>query len=128
MRSGSRTSLGAAPPRRMELHLIRHPRPAVAPGICYGRLDVGLAESAAEAAARLRPLLPGTFALHASPLARASRASSSVRAAGMGSAVMGGAKLANKDWYASRGLTMGSIVRPPGPDDNRPRLPPLPPL
>ena len=49
----------------------RAPRPAVAPGICYGRLDVGLAESAAEAAARLRPLLPGTFALHASPLARA---------------------------------------------------------
>ena len=55
----------------MELYLIRHPRPAVAPGICYGQTDLGLAESAAEVAARLRPLLPTEFALYASPLARA---------------------------------------------------------
>lgn len=55
----------------MQLHLIRHPRPAVEPGICYGQTDVGLAESAAEVAARVRPLLPASFALHASPLARA---------------------------------------------------------
>ena len=55
----------------MQLHLIRHPRPAVEPGICYGQTDVGLAESAAEVAARVRPLLPQSFALHASPLARA---------------------------------------------------------
>ncbi|PKO49514.1 MAG: phosphoglycerate mutase [Betaproteobacteria bacterium HGW-Betaproteobacteria-21] len=55
----------------MELHLIRHPRPDVAPGVCYGQTDVGLAESAVDVAARLRPLLPGRFALHASPLSRA---------------------------------------------------------
>lgn len=55
----------------MELHLIRHPRPDVPPGICYGQSDVGLAEPAAAVAARLRPLLPTTFELHASPLARA---------------------------------------------------------
>ena len=55
----------------MQLHLIRHPRPAVAPGICYGQTDLGLAECPAEIAARLRPLLPQSFALHASPLARA---------------------------------------------------------
>lgn len=55
----------------MELHLIRHPRPAVEPGICYGQHDIGLAESAAEVAARLRPLLPADFVLHASPLVRA---------------------------------------------------------
>lgn len=55
----------------MQLHLIRHPRPAVAPGICYGQTDLGLAECPAEVAARLRPLLPQSFALHASPLARA---------------------------------------------------------
>ncbi|HHW65043.1 MAG TPA: alpha-ribazole phosphatase family protein [Rhodocyclaceae bacterium] len=55
----------------MQLHLIRHPRPAVEPGICYGQTDVGLAESATEVAVRLRPLLPESFALHASPLARA---------------------------------------------------------
>ncbi|NMG30106.1 alpha-ribazole phosphatase family protein [Aromatoleum evansii] len=55
----------------MELHLIRHPRPDVPPGVCYGQADVGLAESAAEVATRLRPLLPADFLLHASPLARA---------------------------------------------------------
>ena len=55
----------------MQLHLIRHPRPAVEPGTCYGQTDLGLAECPAEVAARLRPLLPDTFALHASPLARA---------------------------------------------------------
>ncbi len=55
----------------MQLHLIRHPRPDVAPGVCYGQTDLGLAESAAAVAARLRPLLPESFALHASPLARA---------------------------------------------------------
>ncbi len=55
----------------MELHLIRHPRPDVAPGVCYGQSDLGLAESATDVAARLRPLLPAFYALHASPLARA---------------------------------------------------------
>lgn len=55
----------------MELHLIRHPLPAVPPGVCYGQADIGLAESAVEVATRLRPLLPESFRLHASPLARA---------------------------------------------------------
>ena len=32
----------------MELYLIRHPRPQVAPGVCYGQTDLGLAEPAAE--------------------------------------------------------------------------------
>lgn len=55
----------------MELYLIRHPRPAVAPGVCYGQTDLGLAESADVVAERLRPLLPADYALFASPLARA---------------------------------------------------------
>jgi alpha-ribazole phosphatase len=55
----------------MELHLIRHPRPHVPAGVCYGQSDVGLLESPAMAAARLRPLLPARYRLHASPLARA---------------------------------------------------------
>lgn len=55
----------------MELHLIRHPRPDVPPGLCYGQADVGLAEDPAEVAARLRKLLPAGYRLHSSPLARA---------------------------------------------------------
>ncbi|MBR0566774.1 alpha-ribazole phosphatase family protein [Azoarcus sp. L1K30] len=55
----------------MELHLIRHPRPNVEPGICYGRTDLDVAESVPDVADRLRPLLPPRFALHTSPLRRA---------------------------------------------------------
>ncbi|HJV28405.1 MAG TPA: alpha-ribazole phosphatase family protein [Aromatoleum sp.] len=55
----------------MELHLIRHPRPDVAAGVCYGQSDVGLVEAVDVVAARLRPHLPERFVLHASPLARA---------------------------------------------------------
>ncbi|MBI4985072.1 MAG: alpha-ribazole phosphatase family protein [Rhodocyclales bacterium] len=53
----------------MRLFLIRHPRPAVADGICYGRSDLPLAEDAAACAARLRPLLPAA-PLYSSPLQR----------------------------------------------------------
>lgn len=55
----------------MELHLIRHPRPDVPPGVCYGQRDVGILDAADEVAARLRPLLPAAYALYASPLVRA---------------------------------------------------------
>lgn len=55
----------------MELYLIRHPRPAIAPGICYGQHDVGLAEPLEPVAAHVRALLPAAYALHTSPLARA---------------------------------------------------------
>lgn len=54
----------------MELHLIRHPLPDVAPDVCYGQADVGIRENAVAVAARLRPLLPSHFQLHASPLQR----------------------------------------------------------
>ena len=55
----------------MELYLIRHPRPDVAPGTCYGQTDLGLAESPRVVAERLRPLLPADYALYTSPLRRA---------------------------------------------------------
>lgn len=54
----------------MDLFLIRHPRVDVAPGICYGASNVGLAEDAAAVAARLKPLLPASCALVSSPLGR----------------------------------------------------------
>lgn len=55
---------------RMELILIRHPRVDVAPGICYGASDVGLAEDAAAVASRLKPLLPEACTVFSSPLQR----------------------------------------------------------
>jgi len=41
----------------VQLYLIRHPRPLVAPGVCYGQLDLPLAEPVASAAAPLRAAL-----------------------------------------------------------------------
>lgn len=54
----------------MQLYLIRHPAPQVAPGVCYGRSDLALAEDVALAAIRIRPHLPPELPLFTSPLTR----------------------------------------------------------
>ena len=51
------------------LYLIRHPRPLIAPGVCYGRLDVA-AEDPLPIAAALRALLPAGAPVWSSPLQR----------------------------------------------------------
>lgn len=53
----------------MILHLIRHPPPRVAPGVCYGQLDVE-AENAAAFVPRLAAELPPGLPLWSSPLRR----------------------------------------------------------
>lgn len=53
----------------MILHLIRHPRPLIAPGVCYGQLDVA-SEDPVAAAARLRDELPRGLPVWSSPLQR----------------------------------------------------------
>ncbi len=53
----------------MILHLIRHPRPLIAPGICYGQLDIACEDPSA-AAERLRRELPAGLPVWSSPLQR----------------------------------------------------------
>lgn len=53
------------------LYLIRHTTPHIAPGICYGQLDIGVAASFAEEAAAVANWLPPVDLLIASPLLRA---------------------------------------------------------
>lgn len=53
----------------MILHLIRHPKPVIEAGICYGRLDVP-AENVVATAANLLPLLPAGLPVWSSPLQR----------------------------------------------------------
>lgn len=53
----------------MILHLIRHPKPRIDPGICYGRLDLA-AENAEAVAHDLRARLPLGLPLWSSPLQR----------------------------------------------------------
>ncbi|HET6720855.1 MAG TPA: alpha-ribazole phosphatase family protein [Rhodocyclaceae bacterium] len=54
----------------LRIHLVRHPQPAVATGICYGQTDLGLAEPATAAAERLRSVLPTNARVISSPLQR----------------------------------------------------------
>jgi len=56
----------------MQLFLVRHPQPEIAPGICYGRTDVpASADQVARVASSLRAAgLPGALPIYASPLAR----------------------------------------------------------
>lgn len=55
------------------LTLIRHTTPDIAPGLCYGQLDVGLAPSFAEEAAQALHYLPRAELILTSPLLRAAR-------------------------------------------------------
>lgn len=60
---------------RVELILIRHPLPQVAPGVCYGSSDIpagaaALAEGHAALAPQLAPLLARGARLYSSPLRR----------------------------------------------------------
>ena len=57
----------------MRVFLIRHPRPAVAAGICYGHSDLDLAEDLVACASRLRDALPEDMPLFSSPLRRCRR-------------------------------------------------------
>lgn len=54
----------------MGLILIRHTRPDVPSGLCYGRTDVALADTFAEEAARVLAALPEIRVLVTSPLQR----------------------------------------------------------
>jgi alpha-ribazole phosphatase len=53
----------------MILHLIRHPKPRIANGICYGQLDLA-AENSADVADKLQLELPAGLPLWSSPLLR----------------------------------------------------------
>ena len=53
----------------MRLHLIRHPKPVIAPGVCYGRHDCS-AEGVVEAALALRVTFSASLPVFSSPLIR----------------------------------------------------------
>lgn len=55
----------------MKLHLIRHPKPKIQSGYCYGRSDLPLAEALDPHVARLRSILPCDYSIYSSPLSRA---------------------------------------------------------
>ncbi len=54
----------------MNLYLIRHTRPAIAPGVCYGRLDVALAPESEADIERTLAAIPSISAVWSSTLER----------------------------------------------------------
>lgn len=55
----------------MSVYLIRHTKPLVATGICYGHSDIDVTESFAEEAAIVKKFVPGTVhQVYSSPLQR----------------------------------------------------------
>lgn len=56
----------------MQVFLIRHPQPVIAPGICYGQLDVDCVDPET-LASQLLPRLPAAAPLISSPLRRCRR-------------------------------------------------------
>ena len=54
----------------MQVFLIRHPKPVIEAGICYGRLDVD-AHAPQTVADQIKPLLPADVPVFSSPLRRA---------------------------------------------------------
>jgi alpha-ribazole phosphatase len=56
----------------MRITLIRHPRPLIEPGVCYGRLDIPLHPSAGAEVARIaaHPMLGGVARVWTSPARR----------------------------------------------------------
>lgn len=65
------------------LHLVRHPKPAVEPGTCYGSLDVDVDEpDAAALVERLVGALPRDAMLASSPLRRCAGVARALHAAG----------------------------------------------
>lgn len=64
-----------------QLWLVRHAQPLIAPGICYGRLDVPADEAASRQAAQsLRLALPDKFEAWYSPLQRCKQLEQHLRA------------------------------------------------
>ncbi|WP_018412036.1 histidine phosphatase family protein [Methyloversatilis thermotolerans] len=55
----------------LDLYLVRHPKPEVDPGLCYGAVDLPVADDPVREARRLAPLLPARCRVVASALSRA---------------------------------------------------------
>lgn len=90
----------------MILHFVRHPKPLVAAGVCYGRLDIS-AENFAAVADNLRANLPSGLPLWSSPLQRCRKL-----AALLNPGLMVDARLMEMDFGIWEGRSWDDIPRP----------------
>jgi alpha-ribazole phosphatase len=96
----------------MRIALVRHPAPLIAPGICYGRLDVGLDPAGQEQVGRLAsdPDLHGANRVWSSP-ARRCRAPAEAIAAALGVPLTVDPRLQELDFGAWEGRSWNAVAR-----------------
>ena len=96
----------------MRIALVRHPAPSIAPGVCYGRLDVGLSSAAEEQIAGLAtdPALQGAKRVWTSPAVRCREPAETIARA-LGVPLMVDARLSELDFGAWEGQPWEAIGR-----------------
>ena len=92
------------------LYLIRHTAPAIAPGICYGQLDLDVAAGFESEANHILNCLPQMELVLASPLLRAHRLAEHLAQA-QRCALRGDARLMEKHFGAWEGRPWADIAR-----------------
>ena len=96
----------------MRLILVRHPPPLVAPGICYGRTDLGVADAERiRIGTTLAAVLPAHTPMYASPLQRCAALASDLQAALAGSTLTLDTRLVELDFGAWEMQPWDSIAR-----------------
>ena len=102
------------PPDRQPrtLHLVRHAQPLMAPGVCYGALDVPACASATQQAAQaLAPSLPRDAVLLTSPMQRCERLAQALQALRPDVRFQTEARLVEMNFGRFEGLRWDSIPR-----------------
>ncbi|MFI8614756.1 histidine phosphatase family protein [Acidovorax sp. NPDC077693] len=103
---------GTAAVRGPRLWLVRHAQPLVAPGTCYGALDVSADAAATHAAAaRLAAALPGQARVHHSTLQRCEQLARSLQALRPDLTSKPDARLVEMDFGAWEGQAWDAIAR-----------------
>lgn len=92
------------------LYLIRHTTPAIAPGICYGQLDIDVADSFAAEANNILNHLPPLQLILTSPLLRTRRLAEHLAQA-HGCSLRSDARLLEKHFGAWEGKAWDDIAR-----------------
>lgn len=96
----------------MKLWLVRHAQPRVAPGVCYGALDVAADAQSTQAAARaLAGVLPPGARLVSSPLQRCEQLTQCLRGLRPDFVYNLDARLAEMDFGAWEGLAWDAVPR-----------------
>jgi len=93
-----------------KLYLVRHTAPRVAPGVCYGQLDVEVADTFEEEAQHVRRWLPPVELVLASPLRRTQRLAAHL-ARIHGCELRNDARLMEKHFGAWEGKAWDEIAR-----------------